>query len=165
MKSVQEILTLAENFEIEGFRFYKDKKDQVNLKLAKEVFEYLMNMEKEHTEFIRRLKKDILEGNNMGEISLPKQKSIFEERVKDYKLEEGDKESDLSDLSILRVAYLIEKDFVNFYSNSAEKVEDEKLKQILLILKKWEEGHAEMIKGLIEKIFERNNLDLGFYPF
>lgn len=80
-------------------------------------------------------------------------------------MDEVPKESDIADLSILRMALLIEKDFVNYYSQASESIEDEELKTIFNMLKKWEEQHVKLIENLIEKIYNRNRLDLGFYPF
>jgi hypothetical protein len=32
-------------------------------------------------------------------------------------------------------------------------------------LRDWEEGHKKIIEEQIKAIIERNNLELGFYPF
>jgi len=69
------------------------------------------------------------------------------------------------DLSVLRMAYLIEKDFVEFYAKAAEHEENPEVKKVLNLLSTWEEGHRKLIEKQMETIMERNNLDLGFYPF
>lgn len=161
---MRDVLKLAENFEIEGYRFYHQKMKEVKSKRVAEVFEYLAEMEKEHTEFIRRLINDI-EGGREISFQISEKPEIFTKRYQTQALESTPVEDDLQDLAVLRMAYLIEKDFMEFYTRSAERVEDNDLKKILLLLRDWEAGHKEIIEREIKTILERNNLDLGFYPF
>lgn len=161
---MRDILKLAENFEIEGYRFYHQKMKEVKNKRVAEVFEYLAEMEKEHTEFIRRLMKDLDEGKGIS-FQVSEKPDIFSKRYESQALETTPPEDDLQDLAVLRMAYLIEKDFMEFYGKNAEKVEDADLKKILLLLKDWEAGHKEIIEREIKALMEKNNLDLGFYPF
>lgn len=160
---MKEILKLAENFEIEGYRFYHQKMKEVRHKRVAEVFEYLAEMEKEHTEFIRRLIKDLDEGKEIS-FQVSEKPEIFSKRYESQALEITPFEDDIQDLAVLRMAYLIEKDFMEFYKRSAEKVEDSELKKILLLLKDWEASHKEIIEREIKSLMEKNNLDLGFYP-
>ena len=60
---------------------------------------------------------------------------------------------------------IIEKDFVEYYGKASEKIEDDRAKKLLTTLRVWEEGHMELVKRLMERIYEKNALDLGFYPF
>lgn len=166
--SIEDILKVAENFEIEGYKFYKAKKEEIKNLLAKEVLEFLQNMEKEHTEYIRKVRKAMEENSEIPVASVDTTKDFFEERFKSQKLDKSPSEDDLKDLSILRMALLIEKDFVNYYDKAAKRAEeigDEKLKVILERLKHWEESHVELVEKMIEFVFEKNSLDLGFYPF
>ncbi|MBO8160519.1 MAG: ferritin family protein [Thermosipho sp. (in: Bacteria)] len=166
--SIEDILKVAENFEIEGFKFYKAKKEEIRNKLAREILEFLQNMEKEHTEYIRKIRKSLEENNEIPEVIVDTTKSFFDEKFKTQKIEVTPSEDDLKDLSILRMALLIEKDFVNFYDKAANKAEElgkKELKEILENLKKWEEGHVKLVNELISRIYEKNSLDLGFYPF
>jgi len=164
MYDVLKLAELAEKFEIEGYKFYTSKKQEVKNKSVAEVFEYLAQMEKEHTEFIRNLMKSLEEGGEIPEI--PNQSaSYFKSRYEEQKISETSPEDDITDLSVLRMAYLIEKDFIEFYGKAAEKETNEKVKSILTILRDWEEGHKKIIEEQIKAIIERNNLELGFYPF
>ncbi len=158
-----EVLKLAEKFEIEGYKFYTQKKNEVKNKTLAEVFEYLSNMEKEHTEFIRNIIKSLQEG---GDIKPPTQDTqFFKKRYEDQKISETTIEDDIADISVLRMAYLIEKDFMEFYSKAALNEKNEKVKEILTMLEKWEEGHKKIIEEQINHLIEKNHLDLGFYPF
>ncbi|SHH18304.1 ferritin family protein [Thermosipho atlanticus] len=166
--SIEDILKVAENFEIEGFKFYKEKKEEVKNKLAKEVLEFLQEMEREHTEYIRKIRKALEEEGEIPVAPLDTTKDFFNERLKDQKIEETPSEDDIKDLSILRMALLIEKDFVIYYDKAAERakvMEDKTLESILINLREWEKGHVKLVKELISRIFEKNRLDLGFYPF
>ncbi len=53
------------------------------------------------------------------------------------------------------MAYLIEEDFMNFYNQAAERVEDEELKKILKHLAEWEKNHRDMIYKLYQKNCKR----------
>lgn len=159
-----DVLKLAESFEIEGYKFYKSKATEVKSKAITEIFEYLANMEKEHTEFIRGLMKSLEEGREIEKI--PQQDTkFFKERHESQRLSETSQEDDIADLSVLRMAYLIEKDFMEFYTKAAQNEKNEKVKEILEILAKWEEGHKKIIEEQMNYIIEKNHLDLGFYPF
>jgi len=163
--AITDILDLAEKFEIQGYEFYNSKKNGVKNSVARETFEFLANMENEHTKYIRNMRKSLEEDLPILEVPGDTTNDFFENRLKSQKLDEVPKESDMADLSILRMALLIEKDFVNYYSKAVENTKDEKLKTMFELLEKWERGHVKLIEDLIGKILDRNRLDLGFYPF
>ena len=159
-----DVLKIAEKFEIDGYKFYNEKKREVKSKAVTEIFEHLAIMEKEHTAFIRRLMEDLENGREIS--SLPNEmENPFVQRYEGQKLDATNPEDDLMDLSVLRMAYLIEKDFVEFYAKAAEHEENPEVKKVLNLLSTWEEGHRKLIEKQMEAIMERNNLDLGFYPF
>jgi rubrerythrin len=60
----------------------------------------------------------------------------------------------VADLPVLRMAYLIERDFAEFYAISAEKAEGE-AKKALEMLAKWESGHEKLFKRLHDEAFEK----------
>ncbi|QTA38064.1 ferritin family protein [Thermosipho ferrireducens] len=167
--SVKDILKLAEFFEIEGYKFYRSKKEELKSKLIKDVFSYLQEMEKEHTEYIRKLLKTFESSEKLPtNIFENTDENFFLNRFKSQKLDNVPYEDDIKDLSILRMAFLIEKDFVSYYNKaaeSAEKINQLELREILIHLRNWEEGHANLIENLIKEIYTRKSLDLGFYPF
>ena len=52
----------------------------------------------------------------------------------------------------------MKKIFVNYYDKAAKKAEDmgnEKLKEILINLKKWEERHVRLVEEMINIVFEK----------
>ena len=62
-------------------------------------------------------------------------------------------EAMVPDLPVLRTAYLIERDFAEFYELAARKSEGE-AKQVLEMLARWERGHEELFKRLHDRAFE-----------
>ena len=56
------------------------------------------------------------------------------------------RESHIPDISALRTAYLVERDFKEFYLEASENVEDQELSNVFKRLAKWEEGHEQMLK-------------------
>jgi rubrerythrin len=57
------------------------------------------------------------------------------------------------DLPVLRMAYLIERDFAEFYTQMADKV-DGPAKEVLLKLAHWERGHERLFKQFHDRAFE-----------
>ena len=159
---IPDILNMARKFELEGFNFYTTKSNEARYILTKEILNFLAEMEKEHVDFIERLME---EGKIEEEdVQLDRTENFYEDRFKSQKLDEITPEGALADLSILRMAHLIEKDFVNFYGKAAENSEDEKSRGLFNMLKKWEESHLRLVDDMIKLIYEKSRLDIGFYP-
>ncbi len=59
----------------------------------------------------------------------------------------------IPDVTILRMAYLIERDFAEFYTLAATKTEGE-AQQALQKLAQWEGSHEKLFKDLHDKVFE-----------
>ena len=58
------------------------------------------------------------------------------------------------DLSVLRMAYLIERDFAEFYEMAAERAEDATARASLRQLARWERGHEKLFKEMHDRAFE-----------
>jgi rubrerythrin len=52
------------------------------------------------------------------------------------------------------MAYLIERDFAEFYEMAAERVEATSARQALEMLARWERGHEELFKRMHDKAFQ-----------
>jgi rubrerythrin len=70
-----------------------------------------------------------------------------------------------SDLSALRVAYLIEKDAVDFYRHAAQKTGDPQGKRIYLDLVRMEESHLALLQGEYDFLRGQFQTAMGFAPF
>ncbi|MFN6991402.1 MAG: ferritin-like domain-containing protein [Fervidobacterium sp.] len=163
MEKLIGILRFALAREVEGREFYKEKSQKVKSKDVKDTFESLYQMEEEHVKFIanlmEKLQKDV-EINIDAELV---KTDFFDNREK-TELMPGTLEDMANDLSILRMAYLIEEDFENFYKMSAEKVENEEMKKLLNTLAKWEEGHKKALLELYEETMKTYWDKQGFTP-
>lgn len=162
MDKIRKILEVALNFEKSGQEFYRENLEKVNQKAAREIFRYLIDMEASHVKYIESLINAL---NDKSSIFQPPDDSdiIYEQRLQSHGLSESTYNSDLADLSILRMAYLIEKDFVEYYDNASQKADEESERALFVTLRDWEKRHADMIESFMEKIFEKHSLDFGFY--
>jgi hypothetical protein len=70
-----------------------------------------------------------------------------------------------SDLSALRVAYLIEKDAVDFYRRAAQGTTDPDGKRMFLDLVKMEQGHLDLLEGEYNFLRGQFQTAMGFAPF
>ena len=162
--NVIDIFRIAYQMELRGRDFYQEQSNHVKMPVLKEIFWHLVKMEEGHAEYI---KEQIVKIEHSESIAPPAQDNtdnLFIERMTQQKISAADLKNDLGDYSILRMAYLIEKDLAEYYEKSAGLQGDMKLKSIFDMLAGWEHGHAEMLKKQLEGIIERNSLDLGFYP-
>jgi rubrerythrin len=78
------------------------------------------------------------------------------QRIYEYALQrerEGMDFSMVPDLTVLRMAYLIERDFAEFYETAAQKVEGE-ASEALTMLARWERGHEQLFKDIHDKLLE-----------
>jgi hypothetical protein len=70
-----------------------------------------------------------------------------------------------SDLSALRLAYLIEKDAVDFYRRAAEQTADPDGKRMFLDLVKMERAHLDLLEGEYDFLQGQFQTAMGFAPF
>jgi rubrerythrin len=76
-----------------------------------------------------------------------REEDIFKAREESEHIEATLRESDIPDLTILRMAYLIERDYKEFYETAAHNADDEGIRMIFEKLSKWEEGHERLFKA------------------
>ncbi|KUK83194.1 MULTISPECIES: ferritin family protein [Petrotoga] len=146
------ILEYALSKETEGMQFYESKAKTVKIQQVKETFEDLSKMEKGHVDYISNLIKDV-KSHDYVHFSQPTDVGqSFSKRAAQEIVYGGDFTALKSDIPVLRMAYLIEEDFMNFYNKAAESVEDDELKKILNHLAEWEKDHRDRIYTLYQKI-------------
>ena len=77
----------------------------------------------------------------------------FAQRAESEALDQTVIESMIPDVAVLRMAYLIERDFAEFYEMAADQAEGEA--QIALrALARWERGHEALFKDLHDRVFQ-----------
>ena len=138
MKTYEQIFRYAMQMELDGYNFYKNDSKVATDTLYK-YLEALLNKYIETDTF------------DQGLDSLPEDEKIFESREKSEHLKETLSESDIPDLTVLRMAYLIERDYKEFYENAAANIEDKEVKAIFEKLSRWEEGHEKLFKAEYDK--------------
>jgi rubrerythrin len=77
----------------------------------------------------------------------------FSLRAESEMLDQTVLEAMVPDLPVLRMAYLIERDFAEFYEMAAARSEGE-AQQVLQMLANWERGHERLFKQLHDRAFE-----------
>ncbi len=163
-KKVIGVLKFALAREIDGMNFYRQRVDDVKDPNVKEVFEQLSEMEDGHVSYITQLIEKFSKGEEISSVEQPTQNAnLFQKREKD-ELVGGKADEMVSDLSILRMAYLIEDDFMSFYKNAAEKIEDTQAEKILRNLSSWEKEHRDMLYKLYQQRSAEYWDDMGFSP-
>lgn len=154
---VQKILEFGMQMEKNAQDFYSFYANSLQDENLKKLFEEFVEIEKEHYNFLKKKYDNIA-------ITPPQEVSwVVDEQNKMLDPHILADNSDLlqdnfSDISILRLAYLIESDFATFYKNAAQKVEDQNIKTFLLELAKWEEEHEKLFKtrytSILNKVWE-----------
>jgi hypothetical protein len=115
----------------------------------------LANEEQKHIDFIQA-QIEALDGGQRPNTALGvelQQTGFFSQRAESEMLDQTVIEAMVPDLPVLRMAYLIERDFAEFYELAASKAAgDERV--ILGMLAKWERGHERLFKRLHDSAFE-----------
>lgn len=148
MKTYEQIFRYAMQMEKDGHDFYKEKASTMTNPTTEKLFLTLADTEMDHYKYIESLLNKYIETDSfdMDPELLDREESIFEAREESEHLKETLLESDIPDLTALRMAYLIEKDYKEFYQNAADNIENKEVKAIFEKLAKWEQGHELLFK-------------------
>jgi rubrerythrin len=166
MSNALNILAYAIKREEQGEQFYKENFKKVNSEATRAILESLAEMEKEHADLLRGRYEAL---NKTGEW-LPvlediKGASVFQVRFETEKTTKADLQSDLSDITILRMAYLIENDLAEFYKKAADSIDNPEGKKLFLALSEWEVEHKNALYKVYMEHFHENWFDAAFAPF
>ncbi len=141
--------------EHEGKKFFEENAARLHHAAAVGAFKALAAEEQKHIEFISAqiasLNRNEKPSAAMG-AALQKE-GFFSERAVSESLDQTVTEAMVPDLPVLRTAYLIERDFAEFYENMAKKSEGESRK-VLEMLAQWEHGHERLFKEMHDRAFE-----------
>jgi rubrerythrin len=152
---IRKILEYALQREYEGKRFFEQNAERLQHAAAAGAFRRLAGEEQKHIDFINGLLNALDKVEPPGadmDTQLDKEE-FFSERAASEMLDQTVLESMVPDLPVLRMAYLIERDFAEFYESTAEKAEGE-AKEALEMLGRWERGHERFFKRLHDTAFE-----------
>ena len=151
---IRKIYEYALQREHEGKRFFEENAERLQHAGVVGAFRRLALEEQKHILFIEGLLESLDEGRTAeaADIGL-QEEDFFSERAASEMLDQTVVESMVPDLSVLRMAYLIERDFVEFYQSAAEQAEGD-ARQALEMLAQWERGHEKFFKQLHDTAFE-----------
>lgn len=152
---IRRIYQYALQREHEGKRFFEQNADRLSSATAKGAFKKLAEEEQKHIEFIEHQLKSLGKGALAStELGLEMEKSgFFTQRAASEDIDTTVAEAMVADLPVLRMAYLIERDFSEFYEMAAEKSEGE-ARKVLALLARWERTHEDLFKKLHDRAFE-----------
>jgi len=141
--------------EHEGKRFFEENAARLSHAAAVGAFRTLAGEEQKHIEFVQR-QLDLLQAHQAPDVSLGVQgegPGFFALRASTEVLDQTVLEAMVPDLPVLRMAYLIERDFAEFYELAGRQTEGD-AKQVLEMLAAWERGHEKLFKSLHDRAFD-----------
>jgi len=152
---IRKIYGYALQREHEGKRFFEENAARLTHAVAVGTFKQLAAEEQKHIEFIEGLLAALDQGApapaDLG-VALEKE-GFFSQRAHAELLDQTVIEAMVPDLPVLRTAYLIERDFAEFYAMAAGK-EEGPAKQVLEMLARWEQGHEALFRKMHDRAFE-----------
>jgi rubrerythrin len=155
MMDIRKIYEYALSREFEGKRFFEDNASRLQEAAAVSAFQQLAGEEQKHIEFIQS-QIDYLNTGQVANVEYGvkfEQAGFFSQRAQSEIIDQSVAQAMVPDLPVLRMAYLIEHDFAEFYENAAEQVDGE-AKQVLTMLSHWEHGHERLFKHFYDRAFE-----------
>jgi rubrerythrin len=153
--NIRKVFEYALQREYEGKAFFENNAERLNNAAATGAFKAIAAEEQLHIQFIQA-QIDALDAKETGKQIAPflDQTEFFADRADSEMIEQTVNEAMVADLPVLRMAYLIERDFTEFYHQAASKAEGD-AKIILDMLARWEAGHERLFKRMHDESFER----------
>ena len=155
---IRRVYTYALQREREGKRFFEQNAGRASHASVVGIFERLAREEQAHIEFVQGLIDHLDAGRAApveamaGELALD-ETGFFSQRAASEMIDQTTLEAMTPDLPVLRMAYLIERDFAEFYEMAAARAAGE-VKEALSLLARWERSHEALFKGLHDRLFE-----------
>lgn len=158
-------LHMAIQTEIDGHNFYQRFAQQSEDPNARQMFDRLARDEIMHLEMLRNTKAMLEQTGEWAAYKrvtfeeLPAAPIFSRERV------EQNLVAHTSDLSALRVAYLIEKDAVDFYTRASAETSDLNGRRMFQDLAHMETGHMVLLEREYNLLRNQFQSAMGFAPF
>jgi rubrerythrin len=153
---IRKIYEYALQREYEGKRFFEENAGRLSHAAAAGAFKQLALEEQRHIEFIQSQIEALDKGQapNLAMGLELNKAGFFSQRAQTEQIDQTVAEAMVPDLPVLRMAYLIEHDFAEFYAMAAAKAQGE-ARQVLDMLATWERGHEKLFKHFHDKAFEQ----------
>jgi rubrerythrin len=158
-------LQMAIQTEIDGRNFYQTFCERSTDPDARAIFDRLARDEIIHLELLQNTRAMLEASGEWAEY-----KGLVLEDIEAAPIFSGQRAqqnivASTSDLSALRVAYLIEKDAVDFYTRAAAQTEDENGRRMYRDLAAMEKGHLRLLEGEYNGLMASFQSAMGFAPF
>jgi rubrerythrin len=150
---ISKILGYALEREYEGKRFFTENAGRLQNAAAAGAFKAIAAEEQKHIDFISAQIEAFKAGAPAEIPELPKA-GFFADRADSESIQQVVSESMVADLPVLRMAYLIERDFAEFYAMAAAKAEGQ-AKWLLELRARWESSHERLFKRMHDSLFEK----------
>ena len=164
MDDLQKILNYAMKMEKDAGNFYAYFEERVESESTKKLFSEFKGFEAEHYNMLRKYHDGL--GYNDPPITISwvvdsnfayRNPEIIANNA-DYIGEPG---KNISDMAVMRTAYLMENDFEEFYKIAAEKVQDKSAKEFLINLSVWEKQHKDMFYARYQQLLREYWSDIN----
>ena len=149
---IRKILEYALAREHMGITFFIENAGKLQNAAAAGAFNIIAAEEQKHIDFLNAFMKSMNSGETSESPQLP-EAGFFADRANSESIDQTVSESMVSDLPVLRMAYLIEHDFVEFYANAAQQANGD-ARKLLEMLAKWESSHENLFKRMHDRFFE-----------
>lgn len=150
---LKRIYTYALQREYEGRDFFTANASKMHNRVATGILKRLAAEEEKHIAFIQALLSENAGSETAAAAAMLGDEAFFSARAESEQIEQTVIESMTPDVTILRMAYLIERDFAEFYEMAADQTEGE-AQQALRKLANWEHSHEKLFKDLHDRIYE-----------
>ncbi|MCX7921424.1 MAG: ferritin family protein [Clostridia bacterium] len=168
MNKIESILKFAIRMEKDAGDFYSYYIDKVKCPSTKELFIELVETERQHYNVLKA------KFDQLGFTEPPLSVSWVVDNssaardphiLADNSFLADSYENPISDLSIIRMAYLIESDFALFYKNAVNLVNDNETKKFLSSLGDWEKQHRDMFYKKYQNLLKEHWSDISSIIF
>lgn len=159
------VMEMAIQTEIDGHTFYQRFAESTEDANARAMFERLARDEVMHLELLRSTKALLEESGVWAEYQEVTLEPVQAAPIFSRERVEQNIVAYTSDLSALRMAFLIEKDAVDFYTSAAEQTGDPNARRMYLDLARMEQGHLDLLEGEYSFLRGEFQAAMGFAPF
>lgn len=163
MDKIKSILKFAMRMEKDAGDFYEFYMDKAVSKETGKLFAELVGIERQHYGILKK-KNDELEYSEPPITISWVVDENFKAQDPHVLADNSDilpgLDADATDISIIRMAYLIETDFAYFYKKAAEIMEEPEVKGFLTELAGWELQHKELFYKKYLSLLDKNWSDI-----
>lgn len=164
MDKIKSILKFAMRMEKDASDFYEFYMDKAESEETKALFSELALIEKQHYKILNKKFDEFQYSEPPLAISWVVDDS-FKAQDPHILADNSDTIPAVAgasnDLSIIRMAYLIEHDFAYFYNKAVEAVEEPEVKKFLLELAGWEKQHSDLFQKRYQALLDESWSDIA----